>query len=598
MSNNIRFVELAAYEAPKAVETNRDKWVDFKVGYNGNFFDFLIERYNNSTTNHILINSISKLVYGRGISATDANKKPNDYATLIKMFSKECLKNVIKDRKLLGNAAFQVIYSADKKSIVRAEHIPAQNLRAEKCNDKGEITGYYYSDNWNDIKKFKPYRIPAFGFGGQSEKLEILYIKPYTIGQKYYANVDYFGCVPYSVLEEEIAAYLINDVQNGFSGTKVINFNNGVPDEEKQELIASKVKSKVTGSKGEKVIVSFNSDETKKTTIESVPLDDAPAHYAYLSEESRNKIMLGHGVTSGLLFGIPSSNGFSSNADEMKNAFNLFDNMVIKPMQDEILEAIDKLLAYNKIYLDLYFKTLQPLEFFEPNTTIPAKDAEKESGLELSAQINAELKDIIDRAEPFEQEGWSIVDEREVVLEDEDILDEHLNKLTTELEKENLSLFSKIYNFISTGSAKPDFRSEQDKKVKEKFFKVRYRYTGNKSPERDFCAAMMSANKLYRKEDIEDMSRKDVNPGFGEGGSNKYDIFRFKGGPRCHHKWQRVTMVLDLNATGKGYKDIGTRAAEIEGFKVTNPFEVSIYPNNLPLKGFSPRNKNLPADVE
>jgi hypothetical protein len=47
-----------------------------------------------------------------------------------------------------------------------------------------------------------------------------------------------------------------------------------------------------------------------------------------------------------------------------------------------------------------------------------------------------------------------------------------------------------------------------------------------------------------------------------------------------------------------GYEEIGTRAAEIKGFKVTNPYEVSIYPKNLPLKGFSPNNKNLPSDVK
>ena len=37
--------------------------------------------------------------------------------------------------------------------------------------------------------------------------------------------------------------------------------------------------------------------------------------------------------------------------------------------------------------------------------------------------------------------------------------------------------------------------------------------------------------------------------------------------------------------------------AEIRGYKVTNPYQVSVQPNNLPLKGFSPRNQNLPSDV-
>ena len=56
----------------------------------------------------------------------------------------------------------------------------------------------------------------------------------------------------YATLENEIACYLINDTQNGFSGTKVVNFNNGVPDREKQLAIKNDVMSKLTGSYGEK----------------------------------------------------------------------------------------------------------------------------------------------------------------------------------------------------------------------------------------------------------------------------------------------------------------------------------------------------------
>jgi len=52
-----------------------------------------------------------------------------------------------------------------------------------------------------------------------------------------------------------------------------------------------------------------------------------------------------------------------------------------------------------------------------------------------------------------------------------------------------------------------------------------------------------------------------------------------------------------LFAIEKGYEEIGTRAAEIKGYKVTNPYEVSIYPNNLPLNGFSPHNPNTGGNM-
>ena len=51
-----------------------------------------------------------------------------------------------------------------------------------------------------------------------------------------------------------------------------MNFNNGIPTEEQQRIISSKVMNKLTGSTGQKVIVSFNSDETSKTTVDDIQL--------------------------------------------------------------------------------------------------------------------------------------------------------------------------------------------------------------------------------------------------------------------------------------------------------------------------------------
>ena len=188
--------------------------------------------------------------------------------------------------------------------------------------------------------------------------------KPYIAGYTYYSPVSY--SLEYALLEEEVADFLINDVQNGFSGTKVINFNNGEVDERRQIEIKNKVTNKLTGSLGEKVIVSFNRDETKKTTVDNIPLDDAPTHYEYLSTECRDKILLSHKVTSPLLLGIrDTGGGLGSNSDEIKNATLLFDNIVIKPLQEEILDSLEAVLTLNDINLDLYFKTIEPLEFID-----------------------------------------------------------------------------------------------------------------------------------------------------------------------------------------------------------------------------------------
>jgi hypothetical protein len=598
MSSNIQFVNLSQYEPPIITESKRDNWVEF--GGENNFFGFLIDRYNNSTTNAAIINNVTRLIYGRGLGVLNADRKPNEYAQVKTLFHDDCIRKIVMDRKLLGQFSIQVHYNASKSKIVKAFHMPVNLLRAEKCNKEGDIEAYYYSDNWEDVKKFEPKRIPAFGYGGKNELVEILYSKPYNVGMKYYAYPDYQGALPYALLEEEIAQYLINDVQNGFSPTMIVNFNNGTPTEEQMNIIDSKVKTQLTGAKGKKIVTSYNDNAEQRTTVDAIPLNDAPKHYEYLAEECMRKIMLGHNVTSPLLFGVASTNGFSSNADELKNSAILYDNMVIRPMQDELITAFDQILHFNGITVKLFFRTLQPLEFTDLENAMTEEQVQEETGTELSSQ-NAELEAILSEVDSANlSEEWVEIDSREATDEDQE-LDEILYKADAEMEPE--SLLSKIYKFVSAGSANATARSSQDKEVSRvdslKFFKVRYRYTGNASPDRAFCKAMMAKqDRLFRKEDIDAMSQRAVNPGFGEGGANTYDIFKYKGGARCHHKWERVTFMRNIKGKNRKFEQVGTRAAEIKGYKVTNPFEVSIYPNNLPLKGFSPNNPNLPKDVK
>ena len=171
--SNVHILNLAAYETPTIQESKRDEWVEYGEG--NDYFSFLIDRYTNSPTNNAIINNISRLVYGKGLSATDASRKPNEYAQMMAMLNKEDIRKVVKDFKMLGNAAMQIHYTKDRKKIQKVYHIPVNLIRAEKCNKDGEIEGYYYSDNWNDVKKYAPKRIPAFGYS--NEQIEILYIR-------------------------------------------------------------------------------------------------------------------------------------------------------------------------------------------------------------------------------------------------------------------------------------------------------------------------------------------------------------------------------------------------------------------------------------
>jgi hypothetical protein len=587
-------IELSQYTSPTITEVKNKNFVEY--GADNNYFKYLIDRYVGSTTNNAIINGIVKQIYGKGLDATDSTKKPMQYAALKSILSKKDLKRVVADRKIMGMAALQVSYKGNK--VAKITHIPMQTLRPTLADDKGVVQSWLYHPNWAEAKPSdKKTEIPVFGTSTKGN--EVYIVRDYVAGYDYFSPVDYVGSLPYAVLEEEIADYLINDALNHFSGTKVVNFNDGIPnDKSKRESIKNGIVSNLTGSRGQKVIVSFNNSAESKTTVDDIPLTDAAAHYQYLSEECQNKLKIGHRVISGKLIGIETGNGgLGNNADEIKTAQLMFSNITIKSFQEELTDAIEDILAVNGISLNLYFKTLDPLEFTNVDVVLDNEDKEEETGIKMYKEsIEDDLTDELISKCDDDLEGWELVSENDVDYELEDEYDEIVSQIEADenaflksLDNDvKLSMLDRVINFVSTGRAVPNAKSSQDKEVRGVNYKVRYRYVGNPTPERSFCKKMMNANKLYRKEDIIAMGNKAVNKGLGKGGADTYSIWLYKGGAQCKHKWRRVTFRSETGIDVKSplAPKISTGKARKQGFNPVNEKEVSMTPNDMPNKGY------------
>jgi hypothetical protein len=386
--SNIRVVNLSTYTAPKITEEKNNDFVSY--GEDNNYYQYLIDQYQGSPTNNAIINGITEMIYGKGLNATNSDKKPMEYAEMVTLLKKDDIKKLCADFYLLGQATMQVYYNVDRSKIVKVEHFPVQTLRAEKADKKGDIKAFYYFHDWSKYtNRDKLTRIPAFGKSNNSA-IEILCIKPYRAGYFYYTPVTYQGALPYCELEAEVANYHINNIQNGMAPSMLINFNNGTPDEEARELIERRIYDKFSGSSNAgKFILAFNDNQDSAATIDPVQLSDAHNQYQFLSDEATRKIMVGHRVVSPLLLGIKDNTGLGNNADELKQASILFDNMVIRVQQEYLIDAFDQILAYNNISLNLYFTTLQPLEFTDLGGNIVDDETrEEETGVDLEDKKN------------------------------------------------------------------------------------------------------------------------------------------------------------------------------------------------------------------
>jgi hypothetical protein len=287
-----------------------------------------------------------------------------------------------------------------------------------------------------------------------------------------------------------------------------------------------------------------------------------------------------------MLLGIKDNSGFGNNAEELKDSSILMQNVVIAPFQELLIDAFDKILAYNNISLNLYFKTLQPLQFLDLDNVEDKETKEEETGVKMK-QMFSSLEEF---GEDEDLKEWDLIDERKVDYDAEDSLDEEVDKLNNP----KLSVLSKIYNFATTGAARPKAKSKQDGENEDGVqFKVRYQYAPLTFSEssREFCKKMVRAAKIYRKEDIQQMSKKAVNAGWGLKGSDNYDIWLYKGGGSCHHFWMRKTYRAKNAKTtpdvGNPNAEVSVNKAKKEGFKPeVNAKEVSKRPVDMPNNGF------------
>ena len=552
---NVRLVSLSNYERPTVIETVEKDYVLY--GEDNAYYDTIIQRYLGSPTNARCINGISDMIYGRGLEATDRNINRDAYIEMKKLVDEGELRKVVGDRKLLGSAAIKVVYNKNKTKVIAIKHHPMETLRAEKTN-KGVIAAYYYHPDWKNLKTGdKPKRIPTFGNGNPKQTTEVLVVRPYVSGFYYYSPCDYQSSLQYSQLEEEVSNYHLSNIENGLQPSLLINFNNGVPSEETQSLLESKISDKFSGSSNAgRFILSFNEDKDTAADVEAIHLPDAHAQYQFLADESREKIMLGHGIVSPILLGIKDNTGFGNNAEELRTASILMDNIVIAPFQHNIINAIDKILAYNKIFLSLYFVTLQPIEFVELDNISTSVVKEQETGEKLSSDTKLTSGEEDALIDALNESGEVVDDSWELIY-------------TCDAE-----------TGVKLADANPNKTSIEDKGI----YKVRYKYAPvrNSSESRGFCKRIesLSANEIvFRKEDINNMSFRGVNKELGHNKKN-YSLLKFKGGVNCHHYWN----MLVFKKKGTGSVDIAE--AVKEGLIIpNNPDEMTIRPVDMPNNG-------------
>jgi hypothetical protein len=513
---DLRTISLSAFDTQIFEEVKPSGKTYVLNGKNNEGYDYVINRYKYSPTNAAILDSYYSYTYGQGLTANYMANQAIQMAKVNKLFTKDIVRKLVKDYTLFHECSFEIILGKTGNEIAQINHLPKNKVVPNEVDENGVINSYWYSYDWSDTRKYPPTQIPVF-VQGTTEKKTVFVIKEYSINDFYFARPSYYSGLNYAELEEQISVYCVNHIKNGLSAGHIINVNEGVTDDEVKTQFERNIIKKWTGANNaNKFILSFNSNKDNATTIETITIADAHQQYQFLTEEARKQLLTAHKVVSGAILGIQSGTGFSSNADEIETAFNETMLNVITPMQNALTDGFEYVLGQNKITLELYFMNLRP------------KKVEVETEVKLSEEKKKIGSELIELGEDEDLENYELIECKPVDYEEE----------------EKLS-----YKFAtSTGTANSNRRSIYD----TDFYLFRYRYAGNSSPEREFCKNMMSANKIYRREDIEAMGDITVNPGFGKhpNPNNPYSIWKYKGGGllsatftggTCKHYWEKLT---------------------------------------------------------
>ena len=606
-------VDLSTSTAPLVQEVRGKDWIEYGDA-NGEWRNlypqFLIDLYYSSSITAAIVNATAEMISAEDIVISDEEDRDEEARVKLQNFmnnanSNETLHEVIKkvafDFKLQGAFALNIVWSKDRTQIAEIYHIPCEKIRCERPDEFGKTRAYYVSGDWANTRTNKPYRVPAFNVNDRTSPNQILYTGLYSPNMNSYYTSDYISCNNWALIDSKVSEFHLNNISNGFTGSFMISFANGIPTAEERRQIEQSLEAKFTSEKNAgKFVLTFSDDKTRVPEITSISPSDLDKQYLALQELLTSNILSGHRVTSKTLMGLDSANGFSSNADELLNASNFYLNTVVMPFQGQILKTLHKIFQVNNMDMPVQFVQLKPITIQFDSETIrdvmtqdeireeiglpplegqdvaedfkeefakvgmidgkPVFDTIEEAlasaktlGCEgyhehdyegktvyMACEGHTEATELSKFIEEFGEdmsEDWELVEEEVVDGEHQDF---NYEQVLNELAGEKIEL-------ASTGRAIPSRKSEQDgiSKKSYDYFRVRYVYsqdnflTNKSGTKREFCRQMTGQNKLYRKEDIINMGSKEVNPGFGRDGANTYSIWLYKGGPQCFHFWSR-----------------------------------------------------------
>jgi DNA-binding Lrp family transcriptional regulator len=347
--NGLIIVKFENQKVPEFKQVRGKDWVYW--GEKNDYPDYLIELYMRSSTHNAIITGKVNYIIGNGWKADKAGLTVTNNAILNAFINKinhyetlnELCESVILDFEIFNGIALEVIWNKSGQDF-ELFHIPFNKIRTNENQSK-----YYYSKDWTSVnqseektglKEYEP-------FDENVRKGSSIFVYQITSPRKgkdpnVYSMPEYIGSTQAIETDLECSNYNLSEIKTGFSAGTILNFYNGIPDNEAKKVIEKQIREKFSGTdRAGSIIINFADGKDRGSEALQISGNDLDKRYIELKKDVRQEIFTGHKVSSPMLFGVKTE-GQLGGRNEIAEAYELFQNTYISRRQNIIEKIFNK----------------------------------------------------------------------------------------------------------------------------------------------------------------------------------------------------------------------------------------------------------------
>lgn len=594
---------LYEHKTPVFKENQRSKIVDF--GDNNDYPDYLAYLYNRSALHSAILKGKATYIFGKGWEIKAEKLSTEQYAQAQELFNSinglenldELTQQIISDWLVFGGYGLKITKLAGK--IISIKLQPFSTIRTDE-----KVGKFYISYEWTPEMSVDPrHRLQRGKLPKDVEIIDkfdptkadgkfIFYHRDSRPAMKVYPLPEYEAAIAAIETEIEIRNYDLNRIKSGFAAGTMITLFNGEPPEDQKEEIERDLKGKLAGTDNAgEIVLNYQMVDVPEPKVLNLSAENIADQYELLDPRMQQAIISGHGITSGMLFGIKEQ-GQLGGRNELKTAWELFYNTYVRPKQIELEKTINYFVNKNGLPSCFNLTQLEPLgleidmnhvqaaldpeEFKEyirdklgikPKKTTMSKHlfemAENHIKYKLTSQLGepAENFTIVKEGGGYDFAVTSGMDEVNQKVYDylKDNPKSTLARIAESVKISEPKVMQIIENLQKGNYIQADFVERNGKisveskpNIQENDLRLesRWKYdwvnpsdSSTIDRSRDFCQQMLRANRLYTRAEIDSLTNE--MEGFNT------DVWRYRGGwyndskagvnlPYCRHFWKQL----------------------------------------------------------